>query len=305
MSVNGVNVENVEHSFVIRLLKEAKDFIHLVIKRKINNHPDMDAELANCNENSISVNSQKQYEFNKRHNLAIQQTAATVMANFNKSQSDDFNNQHNKENFETNSNSNNLMTIMMNGTTSMSSLKPIKVTLNKKDKKDSFGIILGCKYYIQDIIADSIASTETKLRKGDILVKLNDLDPEQFSLNDAKKILKSKENKLNLVVKRNGIELSDEDALDSGCVSDEQIKETKKEENPVSNPANNSNYQNLNEMKTEAASFDNLNNTNDAKIQNQPNQSSNLTFKQLFRPIKASANNMNDSNNRMPKFYTK
>lgn len=305
MSVNGVNVENVEHSFVIRLLKEAKDFIHLVIKRKINNHPDMDAELANCNENSISVNSQKQYEFNKRHNLAIQQTAATVMANFNKSQSDDFNNQHNKENFENNSNSNNLMTIMMNGTTSMSSLKPIKVTLNKKDKKDSFGIILGCKYYIQDIIADSIASTETKLRKGDILVKLNDLDPEQFSLNDAKKILKSKENKLNLVVKRNGIELSDEDALDSGCVSDEQIKETKKEENPVSNPANNSNYQNLNEMKTEAASFDNLNNTNDAKIQNQPNQSSNLTFKQLFRPIKASANNMNDSNNRMPKFYTK
>jgi hypothetical protein len=194
--VNGVNVENVEHSFVIRLLKEAKDFIHLVVKRKLaTTTTSMQSMLSEDMDNGDVVAT------SKRHNLAIQQTAATVVANFNT-------NTHHIETNHKETNSKGLMCQMMhNGTTTpMSSLKPFKVTLSKKDKKDTFGIVLGCKYYIKDILPNSAASNETNLRKGDLLLKLNDLSHDQFSLFTARKILqKTKESKVHLVIKRNSV----------------------------------------------------------------------------------------------------
>ena len=195
MSVNGVNVENVEHSFVIRLLKEAKDFIHLVVKRKLA------ATITTPNTNSNKL--EEIDTASKRHNLAIQQTAATVVANF----TQNINNNNNNNETDEKQNGKDLMSQMMqNGTTSMSSLKPFKVTLSKKDKKDTFGIVLGCKYYIKDILPNSVASNETNLRKGDLLLKLNDLSHDQFSLFTARKILqKTKESKVHLVIKRNSV----------------------------------------------------------------------------------------------------
>lgn len=207
MSVNGVNVENVEHAFVIRLLKEAKDFIHLVIKRKLNqslvatlnnntnnitntttnNHsplPLKNPNLASLND-LITSQQQQQQPYpndvngrndlnNKRHNLAIQQTAATVMANY----ANTYQNGNGAATVTPNgcgsstttttntpTTSNNLMSIMMNSSTSLSSMKPIKICLNKKDKKESFGIILGCKYYIKDILPNSLAASEPSLKK--------------------------------------------------------------------------------------------------------------------------------------------
>jgi hypothetical protein len=83
-------------------------------------------------------------------------------------------------------------------------LKPIKVTLNRKDKKDAYGLVLGCNYYIKEILPNSVAASEANLKKGDILLKLNDLNSDQLSLVEATKIiLKTKENKLHLTVKRN------------------------------------------------------------------------------------------------------
>lgn len=153
LSVNGVNVENVEHSFVIRLLKEAKDFIHLVIKRKL-------AQKTSGMNASAVVETPSQCDY-KRHNLAIQQTAATVMANYSSS----YQNGGCNNNGLNAAAAPNAMSIMMNSSTSLSSMKPIKVALCKRDKKDSFGIVLGCRYYIKDIIPNSPASNEPSLKK--------------------------------------------------------------------------------------------------------------------------------------------
>ncbi|CAF0720009.1 unnamed protein product [Brachionus calyciflorus] len=197
LSVNGVNVENVEHAFVIRLLKEAKDFIHLVIKRKISQSDYIQSDI-------------------KRHNIAIQQTASTVMSNY----QNNYQTNGNLHSVSSNSTSTtetpnqNLMSIMMNSTQSISSMKPFKVQLSRKEKKELFGIVLGCKFYIKDILPHSIASHETNLKKGDILLKLNDLNTDQISLLEANKILsKYKDNKINLLIKRNGS--SDDEDTDS------------------------------------------------------------------------------------------
>lgn len=211
--MNGVNVENVEHSFVIRLLKEAKDFIHLSIRRKT---------TSNKNPTNEFILSQNQSnEQIKRQNAAIQQTASTVISNY----QNNYNQTQAPVSTATNQNQN-LMSIMMSSTHSVSSLKPIKLQLSRKDKKDSFGIVLGCKYYIKDILPNSVGSTETNLKIGDILLKLNDLSPDQVSLIEANKILsKTKENKINLVIKRNSLSSIDSEDTEVSSPSPSQATE--------------------------------------------------------------------------------
>ena len=206
MSVNGVNVENVEHGFVIRLLKEAKDFIHLVIKRKVKQQNEGEYIQNGCE--------------TKRHNIAIQQTAATVMSNYQNNYQTNLHSSSSNSTTTTENSNQNLMSIMMNSTQGLSSMKPIKIQLSRKEKKELFGIVLGCKFYVKDIMPHSIASQETNLKKGDILLKLNDLNTDQISLFEANKILsKYKDNKLNLLIKRN--DSDDEEELKDGMRCEE------------------------------------------------------------------------------------
>lgn len=264
LSVNGVNVENVEHSFVIRLLKEAKDFIHLVIKRNINN-------------NQKSINELN--EITKRRNQAITKTAATVISNYTNSVNNSNNNLENP------------LSLIMNKSNFVSSLKPIKVTLNKKDKKDSFGVVLGCQFYIKDILPNSSAASEANLCRGDILVKLNDLTSEQLTLNEANKILsKSKETKLNLIVKRNAGSGSSGISSLSNSDSDDLI-----DENPIQLLDQVDNNKSSTTTTAQQHRLNNFNNTISTPIiQQAPIAEPN------FKPIVES-----NENNRLSKFYSK
>lgn len=222
LTVNGVNVENVEHEFVIRLLKEAKDFIHLVVKRKAVNSVEQPQQPQQAN----SVESQKY-----RQNLAIQQTAATVMANYVNSYQNGANHTPNSINPINN---------MINSATSMSSLKPFKLTFTRKDKKEPYGVILGCKYYVKEIVPNSVASLETSLKLGDVVLKVNDFDVEHISLLDANRILtKTKENKIHLVIKRNSV---------TGSIESDEVDSAT---SPNGVHSSSQNYQNMNEGDTE------------------------------------------------------
>ena len=160
---------------MIRLLKEAKDFIHLVIKRKLSETATTPNDQIDNTSTTTMLNDTD--TTHKRHNIAIQQTAATVMANYSN------NYQHNGHIIAaaatnggaptTPSVTPNPISIMMNSSTSLSSMKPIKVSLYKRDKKDSFGIVLGCRYYIKDILPNSAAANETSLKKVSLIETLS------------------------------------------------------------------------------------------------------------------------------------
>jgi hypothetical protein len=253
---------------VIRLLKEAKDFIHLVIKRNINN-------------NQKSINELN--EITKRRNQAITKTAATVISNYTNSVNNTNNNNNNLEN---------PLSLIMNKSNFVSSLKPIKVTLNKKDKKDSFGVVLGCQFYIKDIIPNSSAASEANLCRGDILVKLNDLTSEQLTLNEANKILsKSKETKLNLIVKRNTGSGSSGISSLSNSDSDDLI-----DENPIQllDQVDN-NKSSTTTAQLQQQRLNNFNNTISTPIIQQA-----PIVEPNFKPIVES-----NENNRLSKFYSK
>ncbi len=273
MSVNGVNVENVEHAFVIRLLKEAKDFIHLVIRRNLNSNQKSASELA---------------EIAKRRNQAITKTAATVLSNYTGKHA------ANGNNLDTTSSSNNVnpLNFVISNANFVPSLKPIKVTLNKKDKKDIYGVVLGCQFYIKDILPNSLAASEANLCKGDILVKLNEMASEQLTLLEANKLLtKSKENKINLIVKRNAgsgssgissLSNSDDDLIDETNIKPDKVEQHKS--------------QNF---------LDISNSISIAK----PQDSNSEFFKPISvenpETISSNINNNNSTNNRLPKFFSK
>ena len=195
----------------------------MVIKRKINET------------NNQILNQEKQIEMTKRQNMAIQQTAATLVSNY--------------------ANNSIISSQIMNGNTATlkSSMKPIKIQLQKKDKKDHFGIILGCKFYVKDILEEGLASAnEMGLRKGDLVLKINDLSYDHISLYQANKIIsKSKETKLNLLVKRNNNQINTGSISSGSSNSIEDEEEVIDEINQNNNNNNNHNneQQDLTDLK--------------------------------------------------------
>ena len=241
---------------MIRLLTEAKDFIHLVIRRSATN-------------NQKSINEMT--EITKRRNQALAKTAATVMANYTGQNAQNANNLDNI----------NPLSVMMSKSNFVSSLKPIKVTLNKKDKKDIFGVVLGCQFFVKEILPNSLAASEANLCKGDILVKLNDLTHEQISLVDANKLLtKSKDHKINLIVKRNSTSDSSGPSSLTSNSDDDLI-----DENPIQ-------MDQVDQVKTQFTNNYNISTPIMQKTEHKPD---------LFKPI----NNNENTNNRMSKFYSK
>ncbi|KAL4216328.1 Tight junction protein ZO-2 [Mactra antiquata] len=128
LSVNGISLENVDHSTAISVLKDSGSTVHLVIRRRIV----LPASLEN----------------------------------------------------ET---------------------PPLKVTLSKRNRKDEYGVVLGCRFFIKEIIPNSLAAQEGGLKEGDSILKINSSPIESVSLVDAKKLLEKSKDKIQLIItkKRN------------------------------------------------------------------------------------------------------
>ena len=57
-------------------------------------------------------------------------------------------------------------------TTSSASLKTVTLSKNNR-KKDEFGLVLGCKIYIKEILHPSLADKESDLHEGDFINSIN------------------------------------------------------------------------------------------------------------------------------------
>lgn len=76
-----------------------------------------------------------------------------------------------------------------------------RVTLCKNNrKKDDFGLVLGCKIYIKEILNQSLADKETNLSEGDFINSINGISLDGMSLKDARKLLDTIKDKLELVI---------------------------------------------------------------------------------------------------------
>ncbi|XP_053214787.1 tight junction protein ZO-1-like isoform X2 [Panonychus citri] len=78
----------------------------------------------------------------------------------------------------------------------------LKVTLTRSNKKDDFGIVLGCQLYIKEISNRSLIDKECNIAEGDVVLKINNTSTDNLSLKEARKLIHSSKDKLNLVLKR-------------------------------------------------------------------------------------------------------
>ena len=78
----------------------------------------------------------------------------------------------------------------------------IRVSLVKNKKKEEFGVILGCKIYIKEITGRSVAEKDGGLQEGDLVHRINNLSLDGLSLKEARKLLESGKDKLDMTVKR-------------------------------------------------------------------------------------------------------
>ena len=80
--------------------------------------------------------------------------------------------------------------------------KYLNVSLSRLKKKEDFGVVLGCKIYVKEIINRSIADRDSTLKEGDEIVHINGTALENLSLKEAKKVVENAKDKMDLQIKR-------------------------------------------------------------------------------------------------------
>jgi tight junction protein 1 len=80
--------------------------------------------------------------------------------------------------------------------------RTLKFTLSKSRKKDDFGIVLGCKYYIKEITNPKLAEKDPGLKEGDVVLRVNGQSLDGVTLEEATRWLQRSREKLSLVVQR-------------------------------------------------------------------------------------------------------
>ncbi|XP_067941687.1 tight junction protein ZO-3-like isoform X2 [Watersipora subatra] len=80
--------------------------------------------------------------------------------------------------------------------------QPTKVVLQKRHKRDDYGIILGCKFYVKEVLPNSLAAFDGAVKEGDTILRINNIGVESISLQDAKRQLDKSKEKLQLTLKK-------------------------------------------------------------------------------------------------------
>ncbi|CAI5439527.1 unnamed protein product [Caenorhabditis angaria] len=80
--------------------------------------------------------------------------------------------------------------------------RTLKFTLSKSRKKDDFGIVVGCKFYIKEIRNPKLAEKDPGLREGDSVLRINGQSLEGATLEEVNKWLERSRDKLCLVIQR-------------------------------------------------------------------------------------------------------
>lgn len=80
--------------------------------------------------------------------------------------------------------------------------RTLKFTLTKSKKKEDFGIVLGCKFYIKEITNRKLAEKEPGLKEGDTILRINGQSVDGITIEEATKWLTRSREKLSLVIQR-------------------------------------------------------------------------------------------------------
>ncbi|XP_055611442.1 tight junction protein ZO-1 isoform X3 [Uranotaenia lowii] len=166
ISVNGISLENVEYATAVQVLRDSGNTVTLVVKRRVPNHSLMQPA------GGVGVTNSHQHQHQHQHQHSLSSTGLGLGA-----------------------------LAANNG-----SQQQIKVIVTKANKKDDFGIVLGCRLFIKEISSktkDQLAANGYSLQEGDLVTRIHNTNcNDSMSLKEAKKIIDGCKERLTLAVLR-------------------------------------------------------------------------------------------------------
>ncbi|XP_021706854.1 tight junction protein ZO-1 isoform X3 [Aedes aegypti] len=173
ISVNGISLENVEYATAVQVLRDSGNTVTLVVRRRVPNHSLMQPVGGNVGMSAsgggggVGGNS---HQHQHQHSLSSTGLGLGALGNNNGSQ------------------------------------QQIKVIVTKANKKDDFGIVLGCRLFIKEISSktkDQLAANGYSLQEGDLVTRIHNTNcNDSMSLKEAKKIIDGCKERLTLAVLR-------------------------------------------------------------------------------------------------------
>lgn len=169
ISVNGVSLENVEYATAVQVLRDSGNTVTLIVKRRVPNI----AMIASASQ-SVIIGTGGNGTANHQHSTSL------------------------------------LSSNGLNGPSSLATTnnntQSIKLVLTKSSKKEDFGIVLGCRLFVKEISSkarDQLLANGYTLQEGDIVTRIHNTNTnDAMSLKEARKIIDSCKERLNLVVLR-------------------------------------------------------------------------------------------------------
>ncbi|XP_030373869.1 tight junction protein ZO-1 isoform X10 [Scaptodrosophila lebanonensis] len=184
ISVNGVSLENVEYATAVQVLRDSGNTVTLVVKRRVPVNASSNA-VPQQHQHSNSMSSVGLANGSGSGGLSNQTSiAGAVLPGVSQPNS---------------LNSSLVQTASQSG-------QPIKVTLTKGNKKDDYGVVLGCRLFVKEISAkarEQLNANGYSLQEGDVITRIHNTNcGDTMSLKEAKKIIDGCKERLNLVVLR-------------------------------------------------------------------------------------------------------
>ncbi|XP_049278998.1 uncharacterized protein LOC125761682 isoform X5 [Anopheles funestus] len=198
ISVNGVSLENVEYATAVQVLRDSGNTVTLIVKRRVPNHSLMHP-LPGANMHGMTVGPGGGVG-GLSGGLTGPGSGGGAMSGIPAGVG------MNSHQHQHSISSTGLGLGANNG-----SQQQIKVIVTKANKKDDFGIVLGCRLFIREISSktkDQLAANGYSLQEGDLVTRIHNTNcNDSMSLKEAKKIIDGCKERLTLAVLReaNGV----------------------------------------------------------------------------------------------------
>ncbi|XP_013881787.1 tight junction protein ZO-1 [Austrofundulus limnaeus] len=243
--VNGVSMDNVDHSYAVQQLRKSGKNAKITIRRKRKvqipvSKPGDRETMSEHEEDYSDENEDKAYE--QRSGRVGQSPHGGASGGTSRRQDRERSNSGRRDHSASRERSISPRSDRRSQA-SLAPPKPSKVTLVKSRKNEEYGLRLASHIFVKDISPESLAARDGNIREGDVVLKINGTVTENLSLVDAKNLIERSKGKLKMVVQRDEratlLNIPDlDDSIPSGNNSDrDDISEIHSLTSDHSNPS--------------------------------------------------------------------
>uniref|UniRef100_A0A3P9HTU9 Zona occludens protein 1 n=1 Tax=Oryzias latipes TaxID=8090 RepID=A0A3P9HTU9_ORYLA len=198
--VNAVSMDNVEHSYAVKQLRNSGKVAKITIrrKRKMQLPVSRSGDRETMSEREEDTDEEDGYDHRGRSGQNAYGVASGSMSrHHDRERSSSAKRDHSASREVSVSPRSD-----RRSQTSSAPLKPAKVTLVKSRKNEEYGLRLASHIFVKDISPESLAARDGNIQEGDVVLKINGTVTENLSLTDAKKLIERSKGKLKMVVQR-------------------------------------------------------------------------------------------------------